>query len=172
MRRVPLSSAAAALLAALISPDCAPRADPQVAPARSVSQPAGGQSQPASSRLAARLRPGVALRITTADRRIEGVLDSIDRDGLTIRTPDGRETLSCVPIDRVERRGDSVLTGAVIGAAVIALPAWNGCQNQGRNLACVAVGVGTFAALGALIDRAHAGWATVYVKSPGSCGTP
>ena len=43
---------------------------------------------------------------------------------------------------------------------------------QGANAPCVAIGIGAFAALGALIDRAHEGTTTVYAASPGSCGTP
>jgi hypothetical protein len=43
---------------------------------------------------------------------------------------------------------------------------------QGANAPCVAIGIGAFASLGALIDRAHEGTTTVYAASPGSCGTP
>jgi hypothetical protein len=135
----------------------------------------GMQSQPVEtpfSRLAERLDAGTRIRITVTKRRIEGSVGRADREGLTLVTGGTQESYACAQIDRVERRGDSVWTGAAVGGALIALPAWNGCQNKGRNLTCVAAGIGMFAALGALIDRAHVGWTTIYTAAPGSCGAP
>jgi len=110
------------------------------------------------------------VRVTSASGRTEGTVERIDADSLTVLTRDARETFGCAQVRRVETRGDSVWTGAVVGAAIAALPAWNGCQNKGPNISCVVVGVGTFAAIGALIDRAHAGFRTIYSAPPGSCG--
>jgi len=164
MRRSGASAAALTLAAVLAGTACVHRGPPVT--------PHGGPAS-AFAQLPSRLPEGTRVRVTTMNRRVEGSLAAIDRDGLTIlsdRTT--REAFSCAQIQRIDTRGDRPSNGAVIGAAIIALPAWNGCQNKGANASCVAIGIGAFAALGALIDGAHEGITTVYAASPGSCGTP
>ena len=121
------------------------------------------------ARLAAELRPHDRIRVTTESDVAEGTLLAIDANGLTIRAVRDR-TLACSQIQRVEKRGDSVWNGALIGAAIIAVPSWNGCQSKGRDLKCVAVGLGIFAGLGAALDTGHAGSQTRYVARQDSCG--
>lgn len=120
-------------------------------------------------RLAAELRPNERVRVTTDADVTDGKLVSIDANGLTLRGTGADQTLLCSQIQRVEKRGDSVWNGALIGAAIIALPAWNGCQNKGRDLKCVAIGLGVFAGLGAALDAAHVGSQTRYVARKDSC---
>ncbi|HXT31238.1 MAG TPA: hypothetical protein VN716_18200 [Vicinamibacterales bacterium] len=93
----------------------------------------GGWPASAFAQLPSRLPEGTRVRVTTMNRRVQGSLAAIDRDGLTIlseRTT--REAFSCARIQRIDTRGDRPWNGAVIGAAIIALPAWNGCQNKAR----------------------------------------
>lgn len=131
-----------------------------------------GLSRASFGRVAVTLAEGTRVRLTLSAGRVDGTVVEIDRDRVVVSHGSARDAYPCMQIRRLERRGDPVWNGAVIGAAVIALPAWNGCQNKGRNLTCVALGVGSFAAVGALLDAAHAGWKTIYVASPGSCGAP
>jgi len=160
MRRFRLSAAAAGLVATCLTASCSHPGRPAT--------PGG----PQFALLANRLNEGTPIRVTLADRRSEGTIARIDADSLTLLTRDGRDTIACAQVRRVETRGDAVWPGAVAGAAMAALPAWNGCQNKGRNISCVVVGVGTFAAIGALIDRAHAGFHTIYAAAPDSCSRP
>lgn len=160
MRRSRLSVVSAGLAIACLASGCSHTVRPAT------------PSPPAFAQLAGRPGEGARVRITSTNGRTEGTIARLDIDSLTLLTRDGRETFACAQVRRVETRGDAVWTGAVAGAAIGALPAWNGCQNKGRNLTCVALGVGSFAAVGALFDAAHAGWKTIYDASRGSCGAP
>ena len=161
MRRSRLSAAAAGLVATCLTASCSHPTRPAT------------PGRPQFAHLADRLGEGARVRVTSTSGRSDGTVERIDADSLTLLTRDGRDTFACAGIQRVEARGDSVWTpGAVVGATLIALPAWNGCQNKGRNLGCVVAGVGTFAAIGALVDRAHTGFHTIYAAVAGSCGTP
>ena len=107
--------------------------------------------------------------VTVVGSRVDGRIVQLSEDRLLIASGGTQLTFQCSQVERIEKRGDPVWNGAVIGAAIVALPAWNGCQDKGRDLSCVTIGIGTFAALGALVDRAHVRARTVYVASPGSC---
>ena len=85
-------------------------------------------------------------------------------------TGGNRSTFECRQIQRVDKRGDPIWTGAAIGAAIAAVPAWNGCQNKGPNRSCVAFSMATFAAIGGLLDKAHVHTRTVYVDVSALCG--
>lgn len=110
------------------------------------------------------------IRITVAANQIDGVLVLLNGHELVMTTGGTRSTFQCPQIQRIDKRGDPIWTGAAIGAAIAAVPAWNGCQNKGPNRPCVALGMATVAAIGGLLDKAHVHTRTVYVASPRSCG--
>lgn len=126
-------------------------------------------AQSTFAQLGQQLRPNDRVRITVEGGRVEGKLVQLTGDELVMTIEGQRSTFRCPQIERIEKRGDPVWTGAVIGAAISALPAWNGCQNKGPNRPCVALAMGTYAAIGGLLDRAHLKTRTVYRASPGSC---
>lgn len=126
--------------------------------------------QSAFAQLGQQLHRNDRVRITSANGRVDGKLVRLTADELLMTIEGNPSTFRCPQIERIEKRGDPVWTGAAIGVAIAAVPAWNGCQNKGRNLPCVAVGLGTFAAIGGLLDKAHVHARTVYVASPHSCG--
>jgi hypothetical protein len=100
-----------------------------------------------------RLAANARIRVTTRDGRMKGdFVDVSDRE-LTVRKGRDDVRLACDTIDEVEILRDSIATGAVIGGLIAALPAWNGCQNKGRNLPCVVGGIGAYSLIGALFDK-------------------
>jgi hypothetical protein len=145
---------------------------PNTAPFGHTVQSNGPTSSNRFADLASRLREGTRLRLTLTDGRVDGVVGEINHQTITLIVDGTPVAFPCARVTRVQRRGDSVWSGAIIGAAIIALPAWNGCQNKGRNLTCVAGSLGIFAAIGGLADKSHVGWTTLYVASARSCATP
>lgn len=125
--------------------------------------------QSAFAELGQQLHRNDRVRITVAGGRVDGKLVQLAGDNLVMTVEGNRSTFQCLQIQRIEKRDDPVWTGAAIGAAIAAVPAWNGCQNKGRNRPCVLLGLGTFAAIGGLLDKAHVHARTVYVASPRSC---
>ena len=121
------------------------------------------------SELSQHLHLNNRVRVTVAGRQVEGKLVQLTEEGLSMTSGGTQSRFQCAQIERIEKRGDPIWNGALAGAAIIAVPAWNGCQNKGRNLSCVAIGMGMFAAIGGLLDKAHVSTRSVYVASQDSC---
>lgn len=92
------------------------------------------------------------------NREIKGEVDLVGDSTLELLVPGARYDVPFADIRRIERPGDTVVSGASIGFAVGAL-AGSRCGIGG------ALGVGAmYAVIGALIDAAHHGRTTVYVQ--------
>jgi hypothetical protein len=107
------------------------------------------------------------VRVTTdAGERMTGVLQSANQEAFTLLTPTGTVELSPINVRRIERPGDSVRNGFIIGA--IAGLVYGGLMtamyedHTTNKAAALAVGAGMFGLVGAGIDALHKGWTTVY----------
>ncbi len=119
--------------------------------------------------LGERIHPGDRLRISVGGQVLTGKLSRVSSFELVIRRGHEESAFACESVERIETDRDSVASGAIIGGILAAVPAWNACNNKKRDLPCVAVGIGAYAAIGALLDRAHSPVRLVYVASTGSC---
>jgi hypothetical protein len=98
----------------------------------------------------------------TDDRggQVEGRVDALAADSLTVN---GR-LFTAARIARIERKGDRLWNGLIIGAGVgvfLPLLPTEACSNQSRG-GCIASGIVTGALLGLAIDAVHRGYTTVY----------
>ncbi len=111
------------------------------------------------------------VRLTdSAGQRRSGVLDSIDASELTLLTGDGTVTVPLTAVRRLDRRGDSLWNGILIGASVgvLAVSVTAGeARVGGANVAAYsAFGVGFYALIGAGIDALNNGWTTLSKEEP------
>ena len=93
--------------------------------------------------------------------QVSGRIRGLTADSLTI----GDRVFTTSQVAKIERRGDKLWNGLLIGAAVgVFLPLLpsEACFNQSR-AGCVASGIETGALLGLLVDALHRGYTTVYV---------
>lgn len=107
------------------------------------------------------------VRVTiTSGERLMGVLQSADNETFTVLTANGTVALPPAGVRKIERPGDSVKNGFIIGALVgIAYGAvmYSIFRDETENpAAAFAVGTGMFGLIGAGIDALHKGWTTVY----------
>jgi hypothetical protein len=107
--------------------------------------------------------------VTSSGLRTEGRVSRLSDTGLAIVRSGTEVSLTCKEIERIDKPADRLLEGAAIGGLLAVLPAWNGCQNQGRNIPCVIGAIALYAGLGALIDRGIGDAETVYLAWPGAC---
>jgi hypothetical protein len=107
------------------------------------------------------------VRVTnTNGERLTGVLQSAGHEAVTLLTANGTVVLQPTAVRKIERPGDSVKNGFLIGAlAGIAYGAVMysifGEETESPAAAFV-VGTGMFGLIGAGIDALHKGWTTVY----------
>ena len=118
--------------------------------------------------LASRTRPGDALVVTDrSGREITGSLARLSDSAVTLVANGVERDVALTDVGRIEKRGDSLKNGALIGAGVMAAPVllWlgSGCDRGCGTLIGAAVfnaGLGAF--VGALIDRAHEGRTSLF----------
>ena len=95
-----------------------------------------------------------------------GRFRSLDDETLRVLVGDQELALPRASIVRVERRGDRLLNGFLIGAAVGLIPAAfisAEVEAGGGNVAAaIVIGSGTYGLIGMGIDALHKGWTTVY----------
>ncbi|MGE3275103.1 MAG: hypothetical protein AB7O67_08315 [Vicinamibacterales bacterium] len=108
----------------------------------------------------------------SSGEELEGRVLALGPDTLHLLVAEAVREVAMRDVLRVDRRGDSLVNGAIVGAAVMA--AW--CAyicGQGRdstdNLGLVvAVNIGTGALLGTWIDARHVGRTTIYRRPESS----
>jgi hypothetical protein len=105
------------------------------------------------------------LRVTGMDGNVgQGRLRSFDATSIQLTGPDGREVvIGRDHVRQIERRGDSVLNGILIGAA-FGLGTIAAADPMGAAVGAVDYTASTalWAGLGALFDHLHKGWTRVY----------
>ncbi len=91
-----------------------------------------------------------------AGREIEGTLVRLTDSAIVVRTKTGPRTFTPAEVSLIERKGDSLKNGAIIGAifgAVSGATIGGDCSNcPGTHVAMALVGAGIWAAIGAGID--------------------
>lgn len=116
-----------------------------------------------------RLKSGEKITITDqGDQKIVGRLQSVSGEAITLTTPDGERTFSEADVKIVEaKRMGSLLNGAIIGGAAVAIPALIGSRDchscegyTSAALGLTALGVG----IGVGIDAAIWGNVKQYVN--------
>jgi len=141
------------------------------------------QSTPADSRTraaaeAAVLEPRDLVEVTDTTQLLRGFLATLTADALVLESEGSRVTIPVATIQRIDRVGDSLLSGTAIGAAVggaaaLALQAKlctnNKCSDISANLdpRLTLFGALVGAGVGALIDSAFHGRKTVYRAGTG-----
>jgi len=114
---------------------------------------------------------GTELRVTDQQGRVgKGRLRAITADQLLLVVDGAEVAMPRSTITRIERRGDSLkngfLIGALVGAPLGALSAGE-VEAGGGSVAALAVfGIGVYGLIGMGIDAMHTGWTTVY-RAPG-----
>jgi hypothetical protein len=110
--------------------------------------------------------------------RTEGRFVGVTEEGLVIAVEQRMQAIPEAVILRIDKR-DSLLNGAVIGAAVLGLPAAAGAgascsPDCGRAVTLAGLAFGAIGAgVGALIDRTITGYSPVYVAGPrGTAAAP
>jgi hypothetical protein len=107
------------------------------------------------------------IRVTGMDGDVgQGRLRSFDATSIQLTGPDGREVvIGRDYVRQIERRGDSVLNGTLIGAA-FGLGTIAAADPMGADVGAVDYIASTalWAGLGALFDHLHKGWTRVYEK--------
>lgn len=94
-----------------------------------------------------------------------GQFRSLDADTVRLLVEDQEVVMARDTVARIERRGDSVLNGFIIGAVIgIPFAALGTGEVEGTaNRAFAFIGgVGLYGLIGAGIDATHKGWTTVY----------
>jgi hypothetical protein len=110
-------------------------------------------------------------------RVTRGRLIELDRDRLALTTSEGPRSFTIDEVRTIERRGDSLKNGAIIGALVGILPAILSVQGSSGDLSAgetalwVLGGVAVYSAIGVAIDAMIVGRTTVYpVANWGTAG--
>jgi hypothetical protein len=136
-----------------------------------VVSPAAAQTPPTAPAEAWPCRPGCTLResdelrVTGMDEAVEhGRMQTFDATSIRLTRPDGREVvIGRDHVHRIERRGDSLLNGVLIGAA-FGLGTIAAAHPMGADVgAADYIGsTALWAGLGALFDHLHKGWTRIY----------
>jgi uncharacterized protein YcfJ len=110
---------------------------------------------------------GGEIRVTARDGvKTRGRFRSLDADRVRLLVADQETEIARDDITRIERRGDSIKNGFIIGAVIGILPAaLASTQFEGGGDAVavgIVAGMGIYGLIGAGIDAAHKGWTTVY----------
>lgn len=131
--------------------------------------PAVAQAPAASNAWASGV--GGEVRVTGPDgQRTVGLFRGVDADTLRLLVVDQEVVVPRESIVKLERRGDSLWNGFLIGAAVGLVPAVvlaGEVEAGGGNVAAAIVaGVSVYGLIGAGIDAMHTGWTTVYEATP------
>jgi hypothetical protein len=117
---------------------------------------------------------GGEVRVTAeSGQRSVGHFRSIDADTLRLLVADQEVVVSRDAILRLERRGDSLTNGFVIGAAVGLIPAAfaiGEVEGGGNVAAAIVIGSGFYGLIGMGIDALHKGWTTVYERKAAKSG--
>jgi hypothetical protein len=102
------------------------------------------------------------VRVTDeSGRQVTGRIRGLTADSFAV----GDRTFTASQVASIERKGDRLWNGVLIGAAVgafLPLLPTEACFNQ-SGAGCVASGIETGALLGLLIDALHRGYTTIYV---------
>jgi hypothetical protein len=140
----------------------------------SAAQPAG----PAPAQEFPVLLPKLAeVYVTDHEGRVtRGRLIELDRDRLALTTSEGSRSFTIDEVRTIERRGDSLKNGAIIGALVGILPAVLSLQGSSGDLSAgeaalwVLGGVAVYSAIGVAVDALIVGRTTVYPVANGGTG--
>lgn len=141
-------------------------ATPLNAWAQDIEDASGGRTGDLSKVHAALLRE---VRLTDKGGLITtGVLQSVEGDTLTVLTLQGTRPAQITALRRVERRGDSLKNGILIGALAGALLI-GGSSITDESIGPAAVlgfplGAGVGAGVGACVDALQKGWTTIYKR--------
>jgi hypothetical protein len=99
---------------------------------------------------------------------LRGRLLNIGPETLSMLVDNRRVDLPLTNVLRIDRRGDSLKNGALIGAGVFAALCALGCyagrRNAGEAVAALVIDTALGAAIGASIDAMHSGRTTIYRK--------
>lgn len=129
--------------------------------------PAPAEPWPCAS--ACRLGDSDEIRVTGMDGNVgQGRFRSFDATSIQLTGPDGREiVIGRDQVRQIERRGDSVLNGTLIGAA-FGFGTIAAADPMGADVGAVDYVASTalWAGLGALFDHLHKGWTRVYEQPP------
>jgi hypothetical protein len=111
---------------------------------------------------------GGEVRVTVeGGQRSLGQLRSIDPDSLRLLVADQEVVLRRDAIVRLERRGDSLKNGFLIGLAIGLVPAAfaiGEVEGGGNVAAAIVLGSGFYGLIGMGIDAMNKGWTTVYER--------
>ena len=110
---------------------------------------------------------GGEIRVTgDSGQRTVGQFRSIDADTVRLLVADSEVAVDRSRILRMERRGDSLRNGFIIGAVVGILPAVLASgeieAGGGNQAVAVMAGIGFYGLVGAGIDATRKGWTSVY----------
>lgn len=126
-------------------------------------------SQAAARPLGMDIEPFVGREVRIVDARgIErrGRLSGAGPGELRMLVPDGEVAVPYAEIKRLDRRGDSLREGILIGMAwpivMFALGAGQGFDSEQDAWAALPLAVAMFGAIGAGVDALNKGWTTVY----------
>jgi hypothetical protein len=99
---------------------------------------------------------------------LRGCLLNIGPETLSMLVDNRRVDLPLTDVLRIDRRGDSLKNGALIGAGVFAalcaLGCYAGTRNAGEATAALVIDTALGAAIGASIDAMHSGRTAIYRK--------
>lgn len=122
--------------------------------------------------------PGIGgeVRITdTGGRRSVGQFQGLDGDTLRLLVAEQEVMVRRDVITRVERRGDSLRNGFLVGAAIGLVPAavvLGEVEAGGGDVAAaIVIGSGFYGLIGMGIDALHRGWTTVYEREAAPAST-
>ena len=111
------------------------------------------------SKLSKRVHPGDTVFVTThAEGEIRGRLVRLAPEVIVVTSDQGERTVAFNEIGWIEKRGDPVWNGALIGAGILGWPMMAGagasCSPDCATVVpqALAVGVAVGAAIGALVD--------------------
>jgi hypothetical protein len=120
------------------------------------------------SQLPEKLGAGDRVVITAPSGEARGVVVAVSGSDIVI-VRDGVQTrFACgdVRTIRTQPSRNPIRNGAIIGALLVIVPAWNAC---GSDATCWVGGLAVYAGGGALIGKALANSKTVYVAGTGAC---
>jgi hypothetical protein len=116
-----------------------------------------------------RLKLSIGDRVDVTDRAgviTTGVLTNVT--GAAVQA--GNRDFPLDSVLKVDRRGDSIWNGFIIGAGVglLVSPIWQeGCLH-GSSVPCIVAPMLVYGGIGTLIDLAHEGRTTIYRAAPGA----
>ena len=111
------------------------------------------------------VKPGQQVRVTDdTGARVTGPLVSISHEAMRV----GNQEFASARVTKIERRGDrlwnGILIGAAVGAGLSQIPN-EACMDNTR-AECIGLGIESGVLMGLIVDLLHRGYTTVYRGAP------